>query len=91
MLNPKFSFAYTYDISVSHRVNLLKDRRRWHVGAGDERLGPDLVQEPVRGLHRHQVPGFQLVPVRKRREGRGQCYRARKLYKYIPKLSKMFW
>lgn len=51
MLNPKFSFAYTYDISVSYRVNLLKDRGWWHVGTSDKSLGPDLIQETVRGLH----------------------------------------
>lgn len=64
MLNPKFSFAYTYDISVGYRVNLLKDRGRWHVGTGDESLGPDLIQVTVGGLHGHQVPRFQLAPVR---------------------------
>lgn len=88
--NGKCSFAYAYDVTVRYWVNLLKGCGRCHVGASNESLRPDFVQETSRRLHRHQVPSFQLVPVQPKAMNSEASFVEKGDFISVPKLSKMF-
>lgn len=57
-----FTDTHVHDVCSADGVDLLRDGSGRRVSPGQQRLGADLVQQPLRRLHRHQVRGLQLVP-----------------------------